>query len=65
MVLQKDLCVEVALNLVMIARENGYLLSTDIIQNGRHMVVSTILENREIWFYDFVTKSAWLAHRSS
>jgi len=57
-ILQNNACVPIALTLVRLAREDGYLVSTEIIEDAHHMVVSTVLENGEIWYYDYNTRRA-------
>jgi len=51
-------CVVQALYLAELARDDGYLVSTEVIMDGRHMVCSTMIGN-EFWLYDQNSLKCW------
>jgi len=58
---QNNACVMLATAMVKDARKNGYLMSTEIVNGGWHMICSTMI-GREIWFIEPATKEFWLAY---
>jgi len=55
-------CRQVALAFVEASRMQGYLVSTEMWYGDSHMVVSTILNNGDIWLFDPNTKRCWEAY---